>query len=196
MPVLIKGWASAPTIDRVGHRTLGDGLIHYSTNGGPRSPKLLWAHDGNDQSPVGRITRLEARPWENSGYKGLWIEALVIDGDHPRGAELCEILKIQRLSFSVGMYLVDVSLQAAPSAQDPDREILLIERAILDEVSIVTSPACIQAEILEVETLTQQQAADLLKPAAKKSNVVPIGSGRSVAKLNDALTAFNTTLKG
>ncbi|KEJ98276.1 prohead serine protease [Pseudosulfitobacter pseudonitzschiae] len=158
MPFFISGWASAPTIDRVGHKTLARGLVIHPAlgTGASRALKMLWTHDRH-VVPVGIWIKAEPRLW-GSGQYGLWVEGIVVDTE--AGRDLQKLLAVQLLSFSVGMFLDTVSVEPWPG--DPNREYLVIEKAELEEVSIVVEPACYEAVMTSARAITDKEMAKLL----------------------------------
>mgnify|MGYP003114973159 CR=1 FL=1 len=176
--IRIEGWASVEEPDCVGDVLIASGAAWHLTNGGPRAPKLFYAHDDHNQTPVGRVLSLEQRK-HPSGKAGLWITAVVLDT--AVGKDLQELMRHQRLSFSLGFFIVDADLVSTATT-----DLVHLTKTAIFECSIVSNPCVRNATIEVVEDIT---AADLDKLTASKSAPKPIG--RSTTAAIEALRQFN-----
>jgi HK97 family phage prohead protease len=144
----IAGIASTPSTDLYGHKVLKgafDDSIKRKGFKGPRGVKLLHGHDWN--KVVGSIKRMD------TVKDALRMEAqLFLDVPHVR--DLHTVLKhTGGLSFSVGFMLEEFEFVEEKDIKSPDDAYLVIKSGDLMEVSIVTFPACLDAEMQFVKTV-------------------------------------------
>jgi HK97 family phage prohead protease len=151
----ISGTASTPSTDLYGHKVLAhafDKSIKKKGLKGPRGVKLLAGHDWNRPAGVikslgtiGDDLKIEAQLNLNVSYvKDLYEVAKQNDG----------------LSFSVGFMLEEFSFVEGDASEDG--EFLIIKQGDLMEVSVVTFPACVEAEmdfIKHVDTTSEFEKA-------------------------------------
>jgi HK97 family phage prohead protease len=151
----IKGIASTPSIDSYGHKVLPgafDKSIQTKGLRGPRGVKLLMGHDWD--KPVGVIKRLETRG------NDLSIEAqLALGATYVR--DLYEVTKMNGgLSFSVGFFIDEEEEVTKDDRKSGVSRI--ISQGDLAEVSVVTFPAQVEAEmtlIKQAETMAELEKA-------------------------------------
>ncbi|MBO4228438.1 HK97 family phage prohead protease [Bradyrhizobium neotropicale] len=150
----IAGIASTPSLDLYGHKVMAgafDASIRKKGLSGPRGIKLLAQHDW--RKPAGVIKRLETID------DNLRIAAqLNLNVSYVR--DLHEIAKQNGgLSFSVGFVLEEFDFVENDAGDDS----LVIKRGDLMEVSVVTFPAQVEAEMEFVKhapnTLTEFEKA-------------------------------------
>jgi HK97 family phage prohead protease len=134
----ISGIASSPAVDSYGHSVrVGafDASIRARGLSGPQSIKLLEGHQG---LPIGRITSLR------TVGRDLRIEA-ELNMELARVRDLHSVIKHSGgLNFSVGFRLEEFDLVDKPGPNDP---YLIVKRGDLHEVSVVTFPACADAQM-------------------------------------------------
>lgn len=138
----IAGWASTPDIDYARHVVMPgafDESIEEKGLEGPRGIKLLIQHDRN--RPAGLIKVLQSRE------KRLWIESQMnLKIGYVR--DFYEAAKMTGgLSFSVGFYLEEYEFKQDAN----DIEYLQINKAELEEVSVVTFPCNVNAEMTYIK---------------------------------------------
>lgn len=129
--MLVKGWASKPTLDHYRHVVVNGAFaesIRQKGLNGPRGIKFLWQHER--EKPLGPILKLTQR------NEGLWIEADIEEKISYGKDVAAAVASIGGLSFSVGFYLTSADIDEDSSG----REFLIITEGELEEISAVVFP--------------------------------------------------------
>lgn len=155
----IAGWASTPDMDFAGH-VVAKGAFDLSVSRkgllGPKGIKLLVQHDSG--KPAGIIKVLETRG------QGLWIEAqLNLKISYVRDIYEASLMN-NGLSFSVGFFLEDFEFKMDEATKT---EYLLINKAELEEVSVVTFPCNAEAGMTYIKSLPGDEKFDTIAELEK-----------------------------
>lgn len=154
----VAGWASTKDMDFAGHMVMPDAFSEsISQKGliGPRGIKLLIGHDRD--KPAGVIKNLEYRNGD------LWIEAqLNLNISYVR--DMYEAAKMNEgFSFSVGFYLEEWTFKEGRDGMD----YLEIQKAELEEVSVVPLPMNVNAGMTFIKGITDEETFDTVAELEK-----------------------------